>query len=178
MALRGTCALAFVAFVASAIVTACAAVAGVDRGSDDDIKLPPRAEEVDSGGDERPDEPDAPAFQPPPADAAPVMVDAAPPIDAAPKPGTWLQANGQDCGPFCSSRGQTNIASPEGAKCTSGENIPASALAAGIMYDKCFPSCNAHLSGQNPMSYGKNCYASGQNKDGDSSDVTRGCFCR
>lgn len=93
--------------------------------------------------------------------------------------GKWMQANGADCTAFCAQSGKTNVASAEGAKCTSGENIPASAIAAGITYDKCFPSCNAHLADNgSPVSDGKYCYSNGQKHDGDSSDVTRGCFCR
>jgi hypothetical protein len=96
-----------------------------------------------------------------------------------PAVGKWMQANGQDCVAFCTQAGKTNVASAEGAKCTSGENIPASAIAAGITYSSCFPSCNAHLaSNGSPISDGKYCYSTGQKHDDDSSDVTRGCFCK
>jgi hypothetical protein len=103
--------------------------------------------------------------------------DAAPAVDAAP-PGMWLQANGQDCVPFCSTRGMTNAPSIESAKCTSGENILPSAVAAGITYDRCFPSCAPHVSGPNPTSSGSHCYATDQGHDDDPSDITRGCFCK
>lgn len=96
-----------------------------------------------------------------------------------PAVGKWMQANGQDCVAFCTQAGKTNVASAEGAKCTSGENIPASAIAAGITYSSCFPNCNAHLaSNGSPISDGKYCYSTGQKHDDDSSDVTRGCFCK
>ncbi len=102
----------------------------------------------------------------------------APDAGTPPSMGAWIAVNGEECVSFCASRGLTNVASVEGARCTSGENIPASALAAGITYNKCYPNCNAHLAGPNPKSDGSKCYADGQKKDGDSSDTTRGCFCK
>ncbi len=112
---------------------------------------------------------------------APDVVDAAPAdvvVEAEPPDiGNWYQANEEDCGPFCEGLGKKNVASPEGAKCTSGENIPQSALDAKIQYDVCWPDCTAHV-GKNPKSYGRDCYADGQNRDGDKSDETRGCFCK
>lgn len=110
-----------------------------------------------------------------PADAGPTD---AGPVDAGPPPGQWFQANGQDCSTFCGTKGLANVASPDGAKCTSGENIPSSAVTAKISYAQCFPSCAAHVAGPNPKSVGGNCYADGQKQDGDGSDATRGCFCR
>lgn len=167
-------ALAFLAVLAT---TACA-TATLER--EDNIRLPERADEVrDAGADGEVTTQSAEASVPddPEADASTMMVDAAPAVDAAPPTGKWLAAVGQDCASFCSQRGATNVASPDGAKCTSGENIPNSALTGGITYDKCFPSCNAHVSGTSPRSFGKNCYADGQKQDGDDTDVTRGCFC-
>ena len=102
--------------------------------------------------------------------------DASPP-PPPPKTGAWIAVDGQDCVAFCENRGETNVPSPEGAACTSGENIPQSALTAGITYNKCYPSCNAHLAGPSPKSVGSRCYADGQKRDNDSSDTTRGCFC-
>lgn len=163
MALRRKSALG-AALLALAAIPACAAIAGVDAG-DDEVQVPDRSDAADSASDSR---------GPPTPDAG---KDAAPAADAAPKLGAWIQAVAQDCGPFCASRGTTNVPSVEGAKCTSGEQIPASALAAGITYDKCFPDCKAHV-GQNVTSVGKYCYGAGQNHDDDNSDVTRGCFCR
>jgi len=146
------------------------------------IKLPERAEGDDAGTEQG-----LPSPAPPPTtnSTATTVEDAGtvttpPPPDAAPPPSTakWFQANGQDCVAFCAGGGSVNVASPDGAKCTSGENIPQSAVTAGITYDKCFPNCNPHVAGSNPHSDKGECYADGQKHDGDSTDKTRGCFCQ
>lgn len=100
--------------------------------------------------------------------------------DAKPPPSTgrWVQVDGAECVSHCASLGMTNVPSVEGASCTSGENIPQSALDAGITYNKCYPNCSAHLAGQSPKSVGGRCYADGQKRDDDASDRTRGCFCK
>jgi len=96
---------------------------------------------------------------------------------APPDIGKWYQANNVDCGPFCNAKGMKNVPSPEGPKCTSGENIPQSALDAKIQYVECWPACNVHF-GPTAKSDQGDCYADGQNHDGDPSDETRGCFCK
>jgi hypothetical protein len=160
-------------------VAACA-TAGVD-GSYEDVALPERRSmsgpEPDGGSASPSPEASVPNGTTENDDAGAMQQsgDAGP---NGPPPGRWFQANGQDCVTDCAGRGATNVPSPEGAKCTFGENIPQSALTAGITYDECFPSCNAHLAGANASSVGKYCYAAGQKQDDDSSDVTRGCFCR
>ena len=165
MALRGSRALALLVAIT---VTACAGLAGIDT-SEPETPLPERGELADSSDE-------ATVFEASKPDAS--KTDAAPAVDAAP-PGKWFQANGQNCVTFCSGRGMTNVPSTEGAKCTSGENIPASAIAAGITYGACFPAgCMGHLGPIPASSSGSNCYATGQNQDNDPSDVTRGCFCR
>lgn len=109
----------------------------------------------------------------------PTAPPSSPPTPPPPPAGAWMQANGQECGAFCSGLGKANVTSADGAKCTSGENIPASAVAAGITYDQCYPSCNAHVADDgSPVSVGKYCYSTGQKHDDDASDVTRGCFCK
>jgi hypothetical protein len=169
------------AIPALAVVATACATASI--GASDDIKLPERADDsvVDEGGVLTTSEAGV-TLHDEQSDAAgnSQEMDASPAADAQPDVGAWFQSIGVDCATFCSGRGATNVPSPDSAnaKCTSGENIPASAIAAKITYDKCFPSCNAHLSGTNPVSFGKNCYASGQKQDGDPSDITRGCFCR
>jgi hypothetical protein len=165
---------------ALACAVACAAP-GLDELDDPGIQPPPRGEsttgaklppsstgDTESGGagNGGGGAGDAGASKPPPDAAAP------------PSAGAWIAVNGEECVSFCASRGKTNVPSVEGASCTSGENIPQSALAAGITYNKCYPNCNAHLAGPNPKSDGSKCYADGQKKDGDSSDTTRGCFCK
>jgi hypothetical protein len=120
--------------------------------------------------------PERPSGDPPPTP----IVEAGSDVDASLPPpdlGKWYQANAIDCPPFCAGKGMKNIASPEGAKCTSGENIPPSAIEAKIQYDVCWPDCTVHY-GTNVKSYGRECYADGQNQDGDRSDETRGCFCK
>ncbi len=90
--------------------------------------------------------------------------------------GKWYQANNLECTAFCAEKGLANVPSPEGAKCTSGENIPQSAIGV-IDYNNCYPNCNAHLH-PNARSYEDECYGDGQKQDGDGSDRTRGCFCQ
>ena len=102
--------------------------------------------------------------------------DAAPDVQVV--VGRWYQADNQNCPSFCSGKGLQNIASSDGAMCTSGELIPASAVGA-ISYNNngCWPSCNAHAA-PNGHSEGNNCYGDGQNHDGDNTDRTAGCFCK
>jgi len=103
--------------------------------------------------------------------------DAGAPETAPPDPGKWYQANNEECTAFCAAKTLTNVASPEGAKCASGENIPQSAIDQKIDFNSCYPSCAAHLK-PNPRSYGGECYGDDQKQDGDGSDKTRGCFCK
>jgi hypothetical protein len=128
------------------------------------------------GGDSSGADAGSPSAPSRPDDAGAPPPDASPP-PPPPKTGAWVAVDGQDCAAVCENRGETNVPSPEGAACTSGENIPQSALAAGITYNKCYPSCNAHLAGPSPKSVGGRCYADGQKRDNDASDTTRGCFC-
>jgi hypothetical protein len=59
-------------------------------------------------------------------------------------PGKWYQANSQVCPTYCTGIGKANVASPEGARCISGEARPASGVAAGIVFSYgCWPSCTA-----------------------------------
>lgn len=168
-------------------LVACAACAAPSiEVNEDPIGVPSRAQ--GSGDDARQDRSSSDTTgasqstsSPGPAPSSTATADptpSSPPASPPPPVGKWMQANGQECTAFCAAAGKTNVVSSDGAKCTSGENIPASAIAGGITYDKCFPSCNAHTSGQTPVSEGKNCYAQGQKHDGDSSDATRGCFCK
>ncbi len=94
-------------------------------------------------------------------------------------PGKWYQASSQVCPTFCAGLGRANVASPEGARCMSGEVRPASGVAAGIAFVYgCWPSCAAMGGAIASVSVGTYCYYPGQKQDGDGSDLTVGCFCR
>ena len=92
--------------------------------------------------------------------------------------GSWYPAKMKECSKFCDKKGMDNVPSPDGAYCASGENKPASALAAGIDFlFGCWPNCSAGLRGPAPKSKGPFCYAQGQKKDNDKTDRTVACFC-
>lgn len=170
------------ALLATAVSAAACAAPSIDQ-IDDEIVVPKR---VSGGTDDDAEGTPAPSggtntgsTKSADTTGAPTSTSSAPSTPPPPPVGKWMQANGLECSAFCAQAGKTNVASADGAKCTSGENIPASAIAGGITYDKCFPSCNAHVSNNgSPVSVGKYCYSNGQKHDDDSSDVTRGCFCK
>jgi hypothetical protein len=104
------------------------------------------------------------------------------PCDVKPWPdqnlGHWYQANQKNCSAFCGTLGKSNVASPEGAYCMSGENRPTSAVADNIDYKYgCWQSCNPSAC-TGAQSDGIFCYRPDQTTDGDVTDFTVGCFCR
>jgi hypothetical protein len=131
--------------------------------------------------DGAPPKPDGPPLKwdtNPPPDTKP-SPDTPPPPDAAVPTGKWYQANAKNCVTFCSGKGLVNVPSPEGARCMSGENRPASGVAAGIKFTyNCWPNCAAQTGTNNASSSGVHCYRPGQKTDGDGSDLTVGCFCK
>lgn len=98
--------------------------------------------------------------------------------------GKWYQVSGASCSTYCSGIRKTSTLSPEGSNCASGENVPASA-APIIQFGNCWPGiynlangyCSAH-GGIGSVSSGAYCYVPGQKMDNDSTDVTKGCYCR
>lgn len=91
----------------------------------------------------------------------------------------WFLYEGESCPAVCEAIGLTNVPSPEGALCASGEVRPASAI--GIVQFKkgCWPNCAAEgPSVMGAQSIGGSCYKPGQKRDNDRTDVTMGCFCQ
>jgi hypothetical protein len=119
-----------------------------------------------------------------------LVLDTAPAPDTLPWPdttvditvdaftGRWTQANQQDCPSFCSATGRTNVLSPEGAYCMSGEVRPQSGIDQGIVFTfGCWPDCTGFTGSYLATSAGWYCYGQSQSKDNDPTDWTVGCFC-
>ncbi len=92
----------------------------------------------------------------------------------------WYSALNQNCPNYCSSIGKTNVASPEGAYCVSGEVYVKSAQDAGIglSYGCWGTGCYALTSVNNATSTNGYCYMNGQVKDNDGTDRTLACYCK
>jgi hypothetical protein len=90
--------------------------------------------------------------------------------------GYWVPTNGVSCSQVCQSKGKISGRSPEGAQCTSGENVVASALPWVSFTQGCWPNCNVWYS-NDAASVNKNCYRPTQKTDNDKTDLTMGCFC-
>lgn len=93
--------------------------------------------------------------------------------------GQWYNAFQQDCNNFCPSIGLANTASPDGFRCTSGEERPWSAIEAGVNYSPtgCWHPCAAPEGLVGGRSEGFRCYHPAQKRDHDVTDITVGCFC-
>jgi hypothetical protein len=89
--------------------------------------------------------------------------------------GGWMQVNGKDCTQTCRASGLVVGLSPEGASCTSGEVRPVSARLSGIQY--LHGTWGQETDHVQSSSSGRFCYAPGQKRDNDRTDVTVGCFC-
>lgn len=90
----------------------------------------------------------------------------------------WYNAPALDCPTFCAARGAVNVPSPEGFRCTSGEERPSSAIGV-VDYSPtgCWHSCASPEGTPGAVSVGPRCYAPGQKRDNDSTDTTLGCYC-
>jgi len=92
--------------------------------------------------------------------------------------GSWVQANSKNCPDHCTSLGMSNVPSPEGARCMSGEVRPQSGIDDGITFTYgCTSSCASQAPPIDASSVAKYCYRTGQKQDDDSTDLTVGCFC-
>lgn len=96
--------------------------------------------------------------------------------------GQWFNADRQYCPTFCTGIGRTNVNSPEGSKCASGENRPQSAIDTPVSFVwGCFGTCSSTFvyagaeSNSAPNTY---CYGTIQPKDYDVTDYTIACFCQ
>lgn len=100
---------------------------------------------------------------------------------AVPPPSGWYSVDKIPCTSFCSGLGKANVASVEGAKCASGEVRPQSAIDAGVVFKygcgaaSCTTATPAAGATIGPTQF---CYATGQFKDGQTTDWTVGCFCK
>ncbi|MEY4668207.1 MAG: hypothetical protein RL518_906 [Pseudomonadota bacterium] len=98
---------------------------------------------------------------------------------ARPGSGRWYNAYQQYCPTFCASIGQTNVPSPDGFACTSGEERPWSAINAGVDYSPtgCWHSCSLPEGIPGAKSESSRCYHPTQKRDNDRTDTTVGCYC-
>jgi len=92
--------------------------------------------------------------------------------------GMWYNAAGQECSSFCRAIASTNVPSPDGFSCTSGEERPWSAIGV-VNYAPtgCWHDCRFPEGRPGAVSVGPRCYAPGQKRDNDRTDTTVGCFC-
>ena len=93
--------------------------------------------------------------------------------------GAWFNAYLQDCNNFCASIGRSSSPSPDGFRCTSGENRPWSAIQAGVDYGPtgCWHNCALPEGFAGAASNGYWCYHPSQKRDNDHTDKTVGCYC-
>lgn len=90
----------------------------------------------------------------------------------------WVATQGGACAQVCSSVGLTSRLSPEGSYCTSGEQIPPSAVGKVPYPFGCWPNRNCRSQGTRAaIQVGKYCYGASQKRDSSKSDITTGCYC-
>ena len=93
----------------------------------------------------------------------------------------WVSTPGSSCNYVCKQEGLESKPSPEGAYCTSGKLIAASAIAAGINYTKgCAPNTSCQVAQgavSGASSQGRYCYSSNLLRKFQATDITMGCFC-
>ena len=92
--------------------------------------------------------------------------------------GMWYNAPAQECVAFCRAIASENVPSPDGFSCTSGEERPGSAIGP-INYAPtgCWHDCRLPEGRAGAVSVGPRCYAPGQKRDNDRTDITVGCYC-
>ena len=90
----------------------------------------------------------------------------------------WVATQGGVCSKVCTTVSLFSRLSPEGSYCTSGEQIPASAVGKVPYRYGCWPfkNCRAQGTGSS-VSIGKYCYGASQRRDNGSKDITMGCYC-
>ena len=92
--------------------------------------------------------------------------------------GAWYNAPSQECASFCRAIASVNIPSPDGFSCTSGEARPLSAIGVvNFAPTGCWHDCRYPEGRPGATSFGPRCYAPGQKRDNDRTDITVGCFC-
>ncbi|MEY4668398.1 MAG: hypothetical protein RL518_1097, partial [Pseudomonadota bacterium] len=92
--------------------------------------------------------------------------------------GRWYNAPRQECSSFCRSIGGVSTFSSDGWACTSGEARPPSAIGV-VDYSPtgCWHDCRFPEGRTGATSVGHQCYAPGQKRDYDRTDITVGCYC-
>lgn len=90
----------------------------------------------------------------------------------------WVATRGEACGTVCSREGLQSRLSPEGSYCTSGEQIPASAVRKVPFAYGCWPFKDCRSQGtRSTVQVGQHCYGAGQRRDKGRTDITVGCYC-
>ncbi len=90
----------------------------------------------------------------------------------------------RDCNKLCGAQGRQSVPGPEGAFCASGEARPASAIAAGLVFQYgCWPTGTCAIATPAVTLNGAKvfhnfyCYFPGEKQDAENTDRTIGCFC-
>jgi hypothetical protein len=91
--------------------------------------------------------------------------------------GRWIQANATPCENVCRQHSLRSGVSSDGARCTSGEARPRSAVGTISYTHGCWKDCTPWIGMVPSQSVGAHCYAEGQTRDADRTDLTVGCFC-
>ncbi len=97
---------------------------------------------------------------------------------ASPK---WFSVLNVNCEDYCQNIGKTNISSPDGHKCASGELIPSSSIGFLNFPYGCWPNCSAHgAANGKSIKHGRKwrCYGDNQKRDIDNTDIVVGCYCK
>lgn len=90
----------------------------------------------------------------------------------------WVATQGGACSSVCTSVGLASRPSPEGSYCTSGEQIPFSAVGKIPYRNGCWPFRDCRAQGtRSTIQVGQYCYGASQRQDKSKSDVTMGCYC-
>lgn len=90
----------------------------------------------------------------------------------------WVATDGGNCSDVCSRVGLNSRLSPEGSYCTSGEQIPRSAVGKVPYPHGCWPFRNCRSQGTRAaIQVGRFCYGASQKRDSSKSDITTGCYC-
>ena len=90
----------------------------------------------------------------------------------------WVATRGEACSTVCSREGLFSRLSPEGSYCTSGEQIPPSAVRKVPYVYGCWPFRDCRSQGtRSTVQVGQHCYGAGQRRDKGRTDITVGCYC-
>ncbi len=91
-------------------------------------------------------------------------------------PGRWIQTEGRLCQQVCKNAGLRAAQDASGAACVSGEARPESATGQIPFTKGCWGPCTP-MGNLATEAVGPFCYAKGQVRDADKTDLTVGCYC-